>query len=136
MAYNPIYINPADLNPNLAIGINIPFSGNGVFISNYTTAKALKNNILNFLLTGTDEIPLSTVEWGGVKEYIFSQMSQGNLEFIETDIKQKLKLYFPQISITNFDVLSDPNYNTIIIKFSYRVNSTNIEDNVQIDITQ
>jgi len=136
MAYNPIYINPSDLNPNLAIGINIPFSKVGVFVSNYTTAKALKNNILNFLLTGTDEIPLSTVEWGGVKEYIFSQSSQGNLEFIEVDVKQKLKSYFPQIEITNFDILSDSNNNTIVIKFSYKVNSTNIEDNIQIDITQ
>lgn len=134
MAYNPIYINPADLNPNLAIGINIPFSNTGVFVSNYTTAKALKNNILNFLLTGTDEIPLSTVEWGGIKEYIFSQMSQDNLDFIETDIKQKLKLYFPQININNFDVLSDPNYNTIIIRFSYSIPSTNIEDDIQIEI--
>jgi len=135
MAYNPIYISPADLNPNLALGINIPFSNVGVFVSNYTTAKALKNNILNFLLTGPNEIPLSAVEWGGVKEYIFTQMSSGNLDFIEEDIRQKLKLYFPQITIDNFDVLSDPNFNTIIIKFTYSIDSTNIEDQVQIEIT-
>ncbi len=27
MAFNPQLINPIDLNPNLAVGVNIPFSG-------------------------------------------------------------------------------------------------------------
>jgi len=136
MAYNPIYISPADLNPNLAIGINIPFSKNEIFTQNYTTAKEEKNKILNFLLTGENEIYLSGVEWGGIKEYIFSQMSPENLGFIQTDIEQKLNLYFPYISLSNFQILNDPNYNTIRITFSFSVNSTNIQnEQIQLEIT-
>jgi hypothetical protein len=42
MAFNPQLINPIDLNPNLAVGVNLPFSGPAVFTSNYLTSKSYK----------------------------------------------------------------------------------------------
>jgi hypothetical protein len=45
---NPQLINPIDLNPNLAVGVNLPFSGPSVFTSNYLTSDAIKNNLINY----------------------------------------------------------------------------------------
>ncbi len=35
MPFNPQQINPVDLNPNVAVGVNLPFSGPAVFTQNY-----------------------------------------------------------------------------------------------------
>ena len=74
MAYNPININPLDLNPNAAIGVNIPFQNPSVFTSNYTTPQSIKNNITNFLLTNPGELPLNPNFGGGLRELVFTQM--------------------------------------------------------------
>ncbi len=60
MAFNPQLINPIDLNPNLAVGVNLPFSGPSVFTPNYLTSQAIKNNLINYFLTNPGEIPLDT----------------------------------------------------------------------------
>jgi phage baseplate assembly protein W len=134
MAYNPIQISPLDLNPDKAIGVNIPFQANDVFTSNFTTSKSLKNNITNFLLTNPGEIPLNPKFGGGIKNLIFTQISEDNLDYIERDIKQKLLNYFPNIDIVDFEVLSNPDYNSITIKFSYKIKSTNINDQIEINL--
>ena len=48
MAFGEQQIFPIDFNNSAAVGINIPFSGPAVFISNYKTADAIKNNLINF----------------------------------------------------------------------------------------
>ncbi len=48
MPFNPQQINPVDLNPNVAVGVNLPLNGPAVFISNFTTKDAIKNNLINF----------------------------------------------------------------------------------------
>ena len=55
MAYRINKINPLDLQARKAIGVDIPFSSDQVFEQNYQTKDAIKNNIINFLLTGKDE---------------------------------------------------------------------------------
>ena len=51
MAFSPQQIAPIDFDASVAVGVNIPFSGNAVFISNYQTKDAIKNNLINFFLT-------------------------------------------------------------------------------------
>ena len=48
MAFDPININPDDLNPNIAIGVSLPFSGPAVFSSTFTTQESIKNNLIHF----------------------------------------------------------------------------------------
>jgi hypothetical protein len=42
MAFNPQQIFPIDLNPNKAIGVNLPFNGPAVFIQIILTKDAIK----------------------------------------------------------------------------------------------
>ena len=51
MAFNPQYIDPVNLNPNIGLGVIIPFSSPSVFTSSYTTQEAVKNNLINYFLT-------------------------------------------------------------------------------------
>ena len=51
MAFNPQQIYPIDLNASAAVGVNLPLNGSAVFISNYQTRDAIKNNLINFFLT-------------------------------------------------------------------------------------
>ena len=68
MAFNPQLINPIDLNPNLAVGVNLPFSGPSVFTPNYLTSHAIKNNLINYFLTNPGEIPLNPTFGGGLSD--------------------------------------------------------------------
>ena len=76
MAFNPQYIDPNDLNPNIALGINIPFNNPAVFTSTYTTQEAIKNNLLNFFLTNPGEIPLNPSFGGGLRSFLFEQSNE------------------------------------------------------------
>ena len=51
MALDIRKINPLDRQPRKAIGVDLPFSGDGVFNSTYQSKDALKVNLINFLLT-------------------------------------------------------------------------------------
>jgi hypothetical protein len=87
MAFNPQLINPIDLNPNLAVGVNLPFSGPSVFTSNYLTSQAIKNNLINYFLTNPGEIPLNPTFGGGLRAFIF----QTNFRKFNRWIKRKCK---------------------------------------------
>ena len=51
MAFGATRKYPNDLRPRVAIGVDLPFSGPVAFIPNYQTKDAIKNNLVNFLLT-------------------------------------------------------------------------------------
>ena len=55
MAYKVQRISPLDLQPRKAVGVALPFSGKAVFNSTYTTKDAVRNNIINYFLTGKNE---------------------------------------------------------------------------------
>ena len=50
-----ININPLDLETNRAIGVSLPFNGEGVFNSTYTSKDQIKTNILSVILTEQGE---------------------------------------------------------------------------------
>ena len=82
MSFNPTQIQPIDLNPSKAIGVNLPFSGNAVFISNYFTKDSIKNNLINFFLTNPKERYMNPNFGGGLKSFIFERITTNNLEFL------------------------------------------------------
>ncbi len=61
MPFNPQNINVNDLNPNIGLGVNLPFTGSGVFNLTYTTQEAIKNKVINYFLTNPGERPLNLI---------------------------------------------------------------------------
>jgi phage baseplate assembly protein W len=130
MAFNPQQINPIDLNPNVAVGVNLPFSGPGVFTPNYLTSQAIKNNIINYFLTNPGEIPMNPTFGGGLRDYIFEQIAEDTLDFLKQDIEQKLEIYFPSVIVNSLDVLRNDDNNSVIVQLKYSVANSNINDNI------
>lgn len=128
MAFGAQNINPIDLNPNIGVGVNLPFNGPSVFVSNYYTQQSIKNNLINFFLTNPGERPLNPDFGGGLRNFIFEQIASNNLTFLKNSINDKLTLYFPFLDIDNLEIYDMPSTNTISVKFTYQVNNTNIND--------
>jgi phage baseplate assembly protein W len=135
MAFGAQQIFPIDFDKSAAVGVNIPFSTPGVFKSNYTTAAATKNNLINYFLTNPGERPLNPSFGGGLRSFIFEQITTGNLDFLEERISTDLSFFFPNISIGNLEILKQEDNNTITVSLTYSVINTNINDTLEIDFT-
>ena len=129
MPINSQYIDPLNLNPNIAVGVNIPFNGPSVFTSNYTTQEAIKNNLINYFLTEPGEIPLNPTFGGGLRSFLFQQISEGDLSNLKNDVSNKLSTYFPSVNVISLDVFETQNVSnslTVNLKYSYQNTSNNI----------
>ena len=133
MAFEAQQIYPIDFNKSAAVGIDIPFNAAGVFRLNYTTKAAIKNNLINYFLTNPGERFLNPTFGGGLREFIFEQISDNNIEFLEDRINSDLELFFPNIQIINLEILRNSGNNSITISLSYKVLNTNINDTIEID---
>jgi phage baseplate assembly protein W len=134
MAFNPQQIYPIDLNASKAVGVNLPFSGPAVFISNYLTKDAIKNNLINFFLTNPGERYLNPNFGGGLRAFIFEQITNDNLDFLREDINKKISNYFPNILVNELTVTGQQDTNQITVVLKYSVLNTNITDNLEIQI--
>jgi phage baseplate assembly protein W len=134
MAFNPQQIYPIDLNANAAVGVNLPLSGPSVFISNYQTKDAIKNNLINFFLTNPGERPLNPTFGGGLRAFIFEQITTDNLNFLREDINSKILFYFPNINVADLIVAGQEDLNQITVTLTYSVINTNITDTLEIQL--
>ena len=133
MAFEAQQIFPIDFNKSAAVGVDLPFNAPGVFRSNFTTKQAIKNNLINYFLTNPGERPLNPNFGGGLRLFIFEQISTGNLDFLEERISNDLNTFFTNISIDNLEILKQEDLNTITVSLTYSVINTNISDTLEID---
>jgi|TARA_Y100001972_G_C7543511_1_gene273393 phage baseplate assembly protein W len=133
MAFGARRVYPNDLRPRVAIGVDIPFSDPGVFTPNYQTRDAIRNNLINYFLTNPGERIENPLFGAGLREYIFTQINQDNFDFIKEDIQDKLFENFPDVSVESVEVLRDVNENTIIIKITYSIPNTGINDTIELN---
>ena len=135
MPFDAQQIFPIDFNNSAAVGVDIPFSDPAVFRSNYTTKDAIKNNLINYFLTNPGERPLNPLFGGGLRSFIFEQITTGNLDFLEERISNDLNNFFPNVVVGNLEILRQEDINTITVKLTYNVINTNISDTLEIDFT-
>lgn len=129
----PVQIFPNDLRPSVGIGVDIPFNKPGVFTSNFQTKDAIKNNLINFFLTNTGERFMNPSFGGGLREFLFEQVSQGNEDFLQGDIQSKIDSLFSNINVDSLSVSSNPDENTLTVFLKYSVANTNINDSINIE---
>tara|TARA_R100000541_G_scaffold2955_3_gene9529 strand:- start:1588 stop:1995 length:408 start_codon:yes stop_codon:yes gene_type:complete len=133
MAFGVRRVYPNDLRPRVAIGVDIPFSAPEVFRPNYQTKDAIKNNLINYFLTNPGERIENPSFGAGLRTYIFTQISTGNLDFIKEDIQTKLSNNFPNIQVEDVKVLRSVNKNTIQINITYSIPNTGINDTLELN---
>ena len=133
MAYRINKVNPLDLQARKAIGVDIPFSSGDVFSSNYQSKDAIKNNIINFLLTGKGERFMNPNFGSGIRNLLFENINEGALDATSNSLRQELETFFPQIKINELTINPDTDRNAINITFAYQLRFTNIADTVSIN---
>jgi|TARA_R100000734_G_C3312054_1_gene102995 phage baseplate assembly protein W len=135
MAFGARRVFPNDLRPRVAIGVNIPLSGPIAFEPNYQTKDAIRNNLINFLLTNPGERFDNPTFGAGLRNYIFSQVENKNLEFIREDVQDKVNQNFPNIDIEELEVFATENANTIKINLIYSIPNTGINDTLELNFS-
>lgn len=133
MAYRINKVNPLDLQARKAIGVNLPFSADSVFSQNYQTKDAIKNNIINFMLTGKGERFMNPNFGSNIRNLLFESISEGSLDATSVSLRQELEVLFPQILINSLTIDPFEDRNTINIAFKYQIRHTNIADSVSIN---
>jgi phage baseplate assembly protein W len=133
---SPVQIFPNDLKPNVGIGIDIPFNKPGVFSSNYQTKDAVKNNLINFFLTNTGERFMNPTFGGGLREFLFEQISNNNISNLKSQIQDQLNVFFSRINLLELDIFTDPDQHTITVFMKYSIKNTGIVDSITIDFNQ
>jgi len=132
MAFGAQKIFPIDKRPSTAVGIGIPFNAPSVFNSTYFTKDAIKTNLINYFLTNTGERYLNPTFGGNLREFIFEQISEGNLDSLKETIQSKISTNFPQVIVEKLDILKSEDTNSIIVELTYNVRNTNIQDEIQL----
>lgn len=135
MAFGAKRIFPIDTKPSTAVGVALPFNAPAVFNSTYTTADAIKYNMINFFLTNPGERYLNPLFGAGLRNYIFEQITQGTLEYLKEDLQQRVAKNFPTVNVLEVDVYLQPtntDQNQVIITMKYNIIGTGVSDNLQI----
>jgi phage baseplate assembly protein W len=133
MAFEAKKINPLDLQPRKAIGVSLPFTGLGVFNSTFATKDAIKNNLINFFLTGKGERFLNPAFGTGLRNLLFENISKQNLDAIDGEVKESLRNYFPQVIPIKINTQGEPDRNSVTFSMRYQIQDTGIEDTVAIN---
>ena len=135
MAFGARRVYPNDTRPRVAIGVDLPLDGPIAFIPNYQTKDAVKNNLINYLLTNPGERIENPLFGAGLREYIFTQISNKNLDFIREDLQDKINENIPNIEIEELNVFEDVNENTVKINLTYNVPNTGINDTLELNFS-
>ena len=136
MAFEVKRIDPLDRQPRVAVGVSIPFTSEGVFSSTFTTKDAIKNNIINFFLTGVGERFLNPNIGTGLRNLLFEQLTQDKIEAIEQEVRRSLRRYFPAVNPLEIKTLGIPDSNTVNFSMRYSISETGIEDTLSINFEQ
>ena len=129
----PIKIFPNDLNPNKGIGVDIPFNKPGVFTSNFQTKDAIRNNLLNFFLTNTGERYMNPEFGMGLREYLFEQITNDNVDFLDEEVQDALSTRFTNVIVEELTVEGDSELQQLKIYLEYSIADTDIIDSINID---
>ena len=134
MAYNLRKISPIDLRPSTGVGVKLPFTAENVFTTVYTTKEQLKYNIINYMLTDLGERPMNPNFGMGLRSRLFESITQSTLEDMKQSIQSQIEHMFPNVQITQLDLIGSPDISTINIQFSYIIKSSKETDGILLKI--
>jgi phage baseplate assembly protein W len=122
-----------DMQPNVAVGVALPFNNKAVFTQVYNTKEQLKYNFINLLLTNKGERVFNPDFGTDLKKYIFEHVTESNFEFIKSTIIDNTNKFIPQINIINVNINSPLDSNIINVEINYKIRLTNENDSVNIN---
>ena len=106
MAHEITSYNPIDLEPDIAVGIALPFSSKfgGLFHLNYTTEEQNISNLKNLLLTKKGERIMLPTFGSLLYSTLFEQITEDLPIRLKDGIRSDIAYWCPQISIQDIIV--------------------------------
>jgi len=136
MAFEVKKIDPLDLQPRKAIGVDLPFSAKAVFNQTYQTKDAIKANLVNYFLTNKGERYLNPTFGSDIRKVIFENITEDQLDTIEAIVGSDVDRYFPRVKPTRISVTAQPDSNIVTLFMSYAIADTYINDEIIINFEQ
>lgn len=133
---NRIQIDPLDLQPRKGVGVALPFEADAVFRTTFETKEAIKFNLVNLLLTGTNERYLNLGFGSNLRNFLFENITEPEIQAVKDSITDLISAFYPRVQITTFNITFEDNSNSLLVEFKYRITQTNIEDEILINIEQ
>lgn len=100
-----------DVNPNINVGIDLPFrlgsEGEGYFATSKTTIDSIKNDIKLLLGTHQGERFFRPTLGINLRRYLFEQYTVDTVVNIQNDILDTIKTYLPFVQIRDIQVSMD-----------------------------
>ena len=137
MADDPININPIDLEPDVALGVNLPFNTQvgGGFSSTYYTKDQIKANLMNLFLTIIGERVMQPDFGTRLWEYLFEPMNDDLKKVkIKNELKRATNLWMPMVQITEVQFPNDPNQHKVYVKVFYTIPHYNLRDELELEV--
>tara|TARA_B100000674_G_C37563381_1_gene788362 strand:- start:262 stop:681 length:420 start_codon:yes stop_codon:yes gene_type:complete len=135
MPYIVRNIDVLDIQPSTGIGITVPFDGPTGINTTFTTKDTIKSNLLNFILTGKRERVFNPSFGSGVRDLLFQPITDDIIDQVDNLIRGGVESYFPTVDIQDLEVTLKPDDLRIEIYLSYTIINTNIEDEIQINLS-
>jgi len=132
MAFGQRQIFPTDFKPDVALGVDLPFNAEGVFRSTYASKDAIKVNLVNYLLTNPGERIANPNFGAGLRAYVFEQITDENLDFIEEKIQDDITNNIPNVDLQEVTVSATADLNQVTVALFYSIANTGITDNVEL----
>ena len=133
MAFGPVKKYPLDEDSNIGIGISMPFNEAAVLRSTFTTKNAIRNNLINYILTEPGEKVMYPLFGAGVYKFIFEQITTTDIESMEAHIEGAIAQYFPtvqaEVKITPYN-----DQNTVFITITYSIPEKGINDTIELNL--
>jgi phage baseplate assembly protein W len=126
---------PIDSNPRKAVGFGFPLNGNAVFVPTYTTREQTKANLINYLLTNTDERIFNPSYGANLRAQIYEGLSTDNFSSLEDVIIQAINDRFPNIEVEQILFTPEPDNNTLFFTLIYQIALLSGTDEINIQLT-
>jgi phage baseplate assembly protein W len=125
-------VDPLDLQPNIAIGVSLPFNGPAIFNKTYSTKDQIKSNLINLLLTNKGERIMNPQFGADIKNVLFEGMVGDLISTIRNNVSNAINIFIPQVILDNVNVDYDEDYHTINISINYRLVISGTSDKVTV----
>ena len=160
MARKEYHYNPLDLEPDVAIGVKLPFnsslpgrtdrqnqlsgslSGGGPFTLSYTTEEQSMSNLKNLLLTRKGERLMHPTFGTQIYDSLFEPNTENLRDVLTSQLTADIKHWLPYIIIDKLDVNlsadSQPGgYGYMIaLKLSYRISEQGANQVINVVVNQ
>jgi phage baseplate assembly protein W len=134
MAYSVEKINPLDLQPRKAVGFSLPFSSNSVFTQNYQTKDAIRNNVINYILTARGERYLNPLFGTNIRNQLFEQITEETREVLRSEIQSGIAQTFPRVVVATVEVVEPTGIQGLQVYIRYSIRDTSVTDEVVVNI--